>query len=46
LMFPMKRCGAGFSSSGPGLPAGFDGPAHARATGVGVDGPRGIDVPS
>jgi hypothetical protein len=28
------------------LPEGFDGPAHARATGVGVDGPRGIDVPS
>jgi len=28
------------------LPEGFDGPAHVRATGVGVDGPRGIDMPS
>ena len=31
---------------GPGLPAGSEGRAHVRATGVGVDGPRGIDVPS
>jgi transposase-like protein len=32
--------------SGPGSHASCGGAAHARATDVGVDGPRGIDVPS